>query len=115
LAGPRLTALIGYMKGVCHASFSTIRKYPRDVVGITISRGELRKIVGKAADALEPPWLELFQRLPHEKVFNVDEIGHKDNGDLLWTWCFKAQDVRDNKVPLLIVDPTNKNAHLLHD
>jgi hypothetical protein len=26
LAGPRLTALVAYMKGACHASFSTIRK-----------------------------------------------------------------------------------------
>ena len=92
LAGPRLTALIGFMKGVCHASFSTIRKYLQDVVGVTLSRGQLRKIVGKAADALEPPWLELLERLPHESVLNVDETGHKDNGDLFWTWCFKAQD-----------------------
>ena len=29
LAGPRLTALIAYMKGACHASFSTIRKFLR--------------------------------------------------------------------------------------
>jgi len=92
LAGPRLTALIGYMKGVCHASFSTIRKYLRDVVGVTISRGQLRKIVGKAAEALKPPWLELIERLPSEAVLNVDETGHKDNGDLFWTWCFKARD-----------------------
>ena len=26
LVGPRLTALIAYLKGVCHASFSTVRK-----------------------------------------------------------------------------------------
>jgi len=39
LAGPKLTALVGFLKGACHCSFSTIRKYLRDVVGITISRG----------------------------------------------------------------------------
>ena len=39
LVGPRLTALVAYLKGVCHASFSTIRKFFRDVVGVTISRG----------------------------------------------------------------------------
>lgn len=92
LAGPHLTALIAYMKGGCHASFSTIRKYLRDVVGVTISRGQLRKIVGKVADALEQPWLELLERLPNETVLNVDETGHKDNGDLFWTWCFKARE-----------------------
>ncbi|MBU2431828.1 MAG: IS66 family transposase [Proteobacteria bacterium] len=92
LAGVRLTALIGYMKGVCHASFSTIRKYLRDVLGVDISRGQLRKIVGKVSEALEQPWLELLGRLPDEKAIHVDETGHKDNGDRFWTWCFRARD-----------------------
>lgn len=92
LVGPRLTALIAYMKGACHASFSTIRKYLRDVVGVAISRGQLRKVVGKVADALEQPWLELIESLRREAVLNVDETGHKDNGDLFWTWCFRARD-----------------------
>ena len=39
LVGPRLTTLIAYLKGACHASFSTIRKFLRDVVRVTISRG----------------------------------------------------------------------------
>ena len=38
LVGPRLTTVIAYLKGVCHASFSTIRKFIRDVVHLTISR-----------------------------------------------------------------------------
>src|SRR5437660_1376963 len=29
LFGPNLTALVAYLKGVCHASFSTIRKFLR--------------------------------------------------------------------------------------
>lgn len=92
LIGPGLTALIGYMKGVCHASFSTIRKYLRDVAGVTISRGQLRKIMGKVSQALEEPWLQLLGMLPFEEILNVDETGHKDNGDQFWTWCFRAHD-----------------------
>ena len=41
LLGPELTALAGYLKGACHASFSTIRNYFRDVLKIPISRGQL--------------------------------------------------------------------------
>ncbi len=37
LFGPRLTTLVAFMKGVCHASFSTIRKFLRDVAGIKVS------------------------------------------------------------------------------
>ena len=64
LVGPRLTTLIAYLKGVCHASFSTVRKFLRDVVGVTISRGQLAKIIGKVSRALERPYEELLDDLP---------------------------------------------------
>src|SRR3954451_8355279 len=35
LVGPSLTTLIAYLKGACHASYSTVRKFLRDVVGVT--------------------------------------------------------------------------------
>jgi hypothetical protein len=66
LVGPKLTTLIAYLKGVCHASFSTIRKFMRDVVHLTISRGQLSAIIGKVTRALEQPYQELLDRLPDE-------------------------------------------------
>ena len=90
LVGPRLTTLIAYLKGACHASFSMIRKFLRDVAGVTISRGQLRKIIGKVTEALQRPYEELLIHLPDEPVLNVDETGHKQNGERQWTWCFRA-------------------------
>ena len=87
----RITALVAYMKHVCHASFSTIRKYIRDVLGEKISRGYLRKVIEKVSQSLEQPYTELLNRLPLETVVNVDETGHKENGDKFWTWVFKAE------------------------
>ncbi len=91
LVGPRLTAVVAYLKCGCHASFSTIRKYLRDVLGITISRGQLRKVVEKVSKALEAAYNELLERLPLEAKLNVDETGHKENGEKFWTWCFRAE------------------------
>jgi len=91
LFGPRLTTLVAYMKGVCHASFSTIRKFIRDVVGIKVSRGYLRKQIGKMSDALKPCYDELLAALPNADTLNIDETGHKENGDRWWTWCFRAE------------------------
>jgi transposase len=91
LAGPGLTALIAFLKGPCHASFSTIRTFVRDVLGLTISRGELKKIIDKASDALAAPYEELLLLLPDEPILNVDETGHKCNGQPWWTWCFRAE------------------------
>jgi transposase len=90
LVGPRLTALIGYLKSACHMSFSSIHKFLRDCVKVKISRGQLRKIVAKVADSLQTPYDELLHLLPSQSVLNVDETGHKENGDRLWTWCFRA-------------------------
>jgi len=90
LFGPRLTALVAYLKGACHASFSTIRKFLRDVVKVSVSRGYLRKLITKVSDALEPAFDELLQALPEQHVLNIDETGHKDCGERFWTWCFKA-------------------------
>ncbi|MCR4415656.1 MAG: IS66 family transposase [Thermoguttaceae bacterium] len=91
LFGPRLTPLVAFMKGVCHASFSTIRKFLRDVVRVKVSRGYLAKLIGKVSEALAPAYAELFERLPGEPVLNIDETGHKENGQKFWTWCFLAQ------------------------
>jgi transposase len=87
----RLTALVAYMKNVCHASFSTIRKFLRDVVGEPVSRGYLAKIIQKVSGSLERPYEELLERIPLEATLNVDETGHKGNGDRFWTWVFKAE------------------------
>jgi transposase len=91
LLGPRLATLIAYLKGVCHASFSTVRKFLKDVVGLTISRGQLAKVIAKVSAALEQPYQQLLEDLPGQVRLNVDETSHKDQGELMWTWCFRAE------------------------
>jgi transposase len=101
LVGPSLTALIAYLKGACHASFSTVRKFLRDVVHVTICRGELARIIAKVGRALDRPYQELLDDLPGQARLNVDETGHKRNGQRQWTWCFRA-----GLYTLFKIDPT---------
>jgi len=101
LVGPRLTTLIAYLKGLCHASYATIRKFLRDVVQVTLSRGQLLKVIGKVSAALEQPYRELLEDLPLQAALNVDETGHRQNGDRMWTWCFRA-----SLYTLFKIDPT---------
>lgn len=86
----RLTAIVSYMKNVCHCSYSVIRKFIRDVLKETVSRGYLRKLIEKTSKSLEKPYEELLNQLPLESNLNVDETGHKDKGERFWTWVFKA-------------------------
>lgn len=90
LCGPQLTALAGFLKGPCHMSLSTMRKFFRDVMRVPISRGQLAKLVQKVSASLGPAYAELLDRLPTEALLNVDETGHKDSGQRWWTWCFRA-------------------------
>jgi transposase len=108
LAGPRLTALIAYLKGACHASYSTIRQFLRDVVQVTISRGQLAKVIAKVSQALDQPYQELLDRLPAQARLNVDETGHRDQGERWWTWCFRA-----SLYTLFKIDPTRSGDVLL--
>jgi transposase len=108
LAGLRLTTLIAYLKGACHASYSTIRKFIRDVIGLTISRGQLAKIIAKVSRALEQPYEELFRNLPDQEQLNVDETGHKQNGQRQWIWCFRA-----GLYTLFKIDPTRSGDVLI--
>src|SRR3954470_25019720 len=101
LVGPRLTTLIAYLKGVCHASYSTVRKFLRDVVGLTISRGQLANIIAKVSEGLERPYEQLLLDLPDQGRLNVDETGHKKNRLRQWVWCFRA-----DLYTLFKIDPT---------
>jgi transposase len=108
LVGPSLTTWIAYLKGACHASYSTVRKFLRDVVHVTISRGELARIIAKVSRALERPYQELLDDLPGQARLNVDETGHKQNGERQWTWCFRA-----GLYTLFKIDPTRSGDVLI--
>ena len=90
LVGPRLTALAAYLKGGCHASYTTVRTFLRDVMKAPMSRGQLVKLMGKVRAALDRPYAELLAVLPSEACLNIDETGHKERRKKYWTWCFRA-------------------------
>ena len=59
--------------------------------------------------ALEQPYRELLEDLPSQDSLNVDETGHKRNGQQQWTWCFRAA-----LYTLFKIDPT-RSAEVLID
>lgn len=90
LVGPRLTTLIAFLKGGCHCSYSTIHTFVKSALGVSISRGQLVNVVQKVATSLDGAYQQLLDLLPSQTILNVDETGHKNNGDAMWTWCFRA-------------------------
>jgi transposase len=88
LVGPRLSALIAYQKGACHMSYRVIETFLADVLHLPLSTGQLAKVVRKASDALASRYAQLQSALPGQAVTNIDETGHPENGQRLWTWGF---------------------------
>jgi transposase len=91
LLGPDITALVAFLKGACHASYTTIEQFFEQVLRLDISRGLLCKATQKVSDALAGCHKQLRERLPKEPQIGVDETGHHNNGDLYWTWCFQTR------------------------
>jgi Transposase IS66 family len=90
LVGPRLSALIAHLKGVCHCAFFTIRKFLRDVACVTISRGQLAKLIAKASENMKGTYELLRGMLLDVSLLNLDETGSKDCGQRMWIWCFRT-------------------------
>jgi transposase len=88
LIGPRLTALLAFQKGACHMSYTSIQTFLGDVLGLSLSTGQIAKIVQKASAALGSSHAQLEAALPSQPTMNIDETGHPENGKQLWTWGF---------------------------
>jgi len=90
LFGADVTAAVAFMKGGCHMSFSTIKKFFKEIMKLTISQGMLCKTTQKVSESLETFYNKMSERLPNEPYIGIDETGHKDNGNKYWTWCFQT-------------------------
>ena len=88
--GPRLTAFVAYLKGACHASYGTIQQLLRETCGVDIANGTLAKLCQKVSRSLQPSYDALRQQIPRQSSLHIDETGHRENGQLLWTWVFRA-------------------------
>ena len=90
IAGARLSAFIAIIKGGSHASTTSTQKILSQL-GAPLATGTICKIRNKASAALDAPYTELLEALPNQSFLNIDETGHKDQGDQFWNWCFVTE------------------------
>jgi transposase len=86
-----LIAFAAYLKGRCHISFSALKDFFQEVLGIRISRGFLAKQIMRVSGSLKEKHRQLVQRLTGEKHLYIDESGWKEGGKKRWTWAFRAE------------------------
>ena len=89
--GPQLTALIAYLTVVCRVPRLVVQRLLEGALQISISVGSTQKAWEEASAAVAGPYEELQGALPHQRVLNGDETGHRTNGDKRWMWTLVAR------------------------
>jgi transposase len=89
--GPRMLAMIGWLKSVGHCSYSTIETWMEDVLQVPVSRGYLAKLCTETISAsLADNHQQLTDAIPLQPQLGSDETSFKDNGKKHWIWCITA-------------------------
>ena len=88
ICGPRLQALMAYMKGNFGASYAALQQFCSEVLFLPISLGALGKVIKRLSQALSVPYNELAQEVPRQELLHIDETGWSDKGKRLWVWIF---------------------------
>jgi transposase len=79
--GPQLTALIAYLIVVCRLPRLVVQRFLEGALQISISLGSTQAAWEETSAAVAAPYAELEAAVRHEAVLNVDETGHRTNGD----------------------------------
>ena len=106
--GPHLTALIAYLTVVCRMPRLVVQRLLESALQIPISLGSTQNAWEEASVAVADPYAELEAAVRHEAVVNVDETGHRTNGDKRWLWTFVARTF------VLYRIATSRGADVLH-
>lgn len=89
--GPRMLAMIGWLKSVGHCSYSTVETWMEDVLQVPVSRGYLTKLcTGTISESLQDAYEELSDAIARQDQLGSDETSIKDNGRKHWIWCITA-------------------------
>ena len=79
--GPRMLAMIGWLKSRAHCSYSTIAIWMDDVLQVPVSRGYLAKLCnGTISASLAAMHEQLKQAIPWQSRLGSDESSLKNNG-----------------------------------
>jgi transposase len=92
LFGPRMLAMIGWLKSRAHCSYTTIEAWFTDVLDLPVSRGYLAKLCnGVISDSLADGYEAVKQAIPRQEQLGSDETSLKNNGIPHWIWCITAK------------------------
>ena len=88
--GPRLCALIGYLRNALRLPLQTIRGYLRTLHGVQVSVGALTDVLKGLARQGQAQEEALWEELRHSAIVHADETGWREDGQNGYIWLFST-------------------------
>src|SRR5271156_6213566 len=82
--GPNAQASIVYLNKRCGMSYGKIADHLKEANGIDIKPSTATRIVLRAADKLQPVYVEIQESIKTAEVITPDETGWRNGGRLVW-------------------------------
>jgi transposase len=89
-AGPRLIAFSGLLMACFRQSKRRAAQFLGTILNQPASAAWMVLLQNRCADAVQPAYDELAQRLPNEAILNIDESPTKEGSSKAWVWTFVA-------------------------
>jgi transposase len=86
--GPRLGAMVVYLKHEQHLSYERVKQLCHDLFGVAISEGGASAILQRAGEAAQPVATAIGVQVSHSAVIGSDETSARVAGRTWWQWVF---------------------------
>jgi transposase len=91
--GIRLMSLIAYLDTVCRMPVRSIKRLLEGLYGLTLSVGEICKVLQKVAAKGKPTYEKLLAVLRVSSAVNADETSWRENGKNGYAWSFSTPEI----------------------
>jgi hypothetical protein len=88
--GIRLMSIIGVLKEVCRQPIAVIQKYLEIIHGLSLSQGELVRLLHKTADKGITSYHGILENIRGSPCLHADETGGRENGRNGYWWSFNT-------------------------
>jgi len=86
--GPRLEALVVYLKGQQHLSYARLTETLRDWCGLRLSEGAVAQILARAGERARVAVTAITEQLRSSAIVRSDETSARVAGRTHWQWVF---------------------------
>ncbi len=84
--GPRVIAVVTLLSGMGRLSQRMIAQLLSDLLGLTISDGQISRLQRIGRESLQPAYAEITADVRESAAVNIDETGWREDGSRAWLW-----------------------------